>query len=668
MKLTPYNARIPRLARLAAAVLVLASASLSRALVTDVASYPEPPLPALPPAGGTFVDPTFGTTIIRVTDANTQVGKSCGTTYSYWPSFNRTSTRLWAFCEDGSVGVLFDFDPGTRSVSNARLLFATLPPGGGLSVEDAVWSGVDADVMLVHDATRLWAYDVVSGTYTLLKDFGGLESGLRLFQMSRSIDDDVFAFTKKRASTGAVTGYVVYRRSTDSYLVNVATGQLDEVQVDKSGQHLLVKTGLSGSKAVIEDRVYDLGTGAVTDLTDGVPDFAPGHSDNGAANVIGVDDWNNQLTGRSLATPHAFFTVLPWGNDWTQDQHVSLLGDDERWATVSSHTGGRGPVGGPFHQEVYQVQTDGSQHVRRLAHHRSVYRSYYDSPRANVSRDGRFVAFTSNWGGSGRRDLFVVVAPATGVWGDGITDVGEACDDGNHVDGDGCDSNCTVTACGNGIVTAGEQCDDGNVASGDCCSLACVSTPAGTSCDDADPCTTDDRCDGAGACVGAVGPAPGCLAAGAASLTIRNDSIRSLAWKWAHGAGTTADLGDPLAGGTSYALCIYDQVGAAWAVRLRAYLPAESTCAAPPCWTPRANRLLYKSSSGRPGGVTAAMLKPSSLTLKGRGVYLAVAGLPFAQQSRVTVQLRSSNAACWTTELPAPALRNSGTQFRDRAR
>jgi cysteine-rich repeat protein len=45
--------------------------------------------------------------------------------------------------------------------------------------------------------------------------------------------------------------------------------------------------------------------------------------------------------------------------------------------------------------------------------------------------------------------------------GDGVVDPAEACDDGNRVDGDGCDSNCTPTACGNSIVTAGEECDEG---------------------------------------------------------------------------------------------------------------------------------------------------------------------------------------------------------------
>ncbi|HLL74667.1 MAG TPA: hypothetical protein VK421_05335, partial [Pyrinomonadaceae bacterium] len=58
--------------------------------------------------------------------------------------------------------------------------------------------------------------------------------------------------------------------------------------------------------------------------------------------------------------------------------------------------------------EVVQVATDGSGRVRRLLHHHSSFSSYYDSPRANVSRDGRFVAFTSNWGGAGgRHDMFV---------------------------------------------------------------------------------------------------------------------------------------------------------------------------------------------------------------------------------------------------------------------
>jgi cysteine-rich repeat protein len=58
--------------------------------------------------------------------------------------------------------------------------------------------------------------------------------------------------------------------------------------------------------------------------------------------------------------------------------------------------------------------------------------------------------------------------------GNEIIEEPEQCDDGNEIDGDGCDSNCTFTGCGNGIVTAGEQCDDGNLEPGDGCEPDCT--------------------------------------------------------------------------------------------------------------------------------------------------------------------------------------------------
>jgi len=80
-----------------------------------------------------------------------------------------------------------------------------------------------------------------------------------------------------------------------------------------------------------------------------------------------------------------------------------------------------------------------------------------------------------------------VCTPATPVTqssccGNGVPECGydefgtyvcEQCDDGNRVDGDACDSNCTFPSCGNGIVDPGEQCDDGNVVNGDGCSTDC---------------------------------------------------------------------------------------------------------------------------------------------------------------------------------------------------
>ncbi len=78
------------------------------------------------------------------------------------------------------------------------------------------------------------------------------------------------------------------------------------------------------------------------------------------------------------------------------------------------------------------------------------------------------------------------------VCGDGMIEGGEACDDGNTVDGDGCNMSCQVEdgwdcmdepstcteipiapICGDGVVATGEACDDGNTVNGDGCNMSC---------------------------------------------------------------------------------------------------------------------------------------------------------------------------------------------------
>ncbi|HEX5749382.1 MAG TPA: DUF4215 domain-containing protein [Archangium sp.] len=65
-----------------------------------------------------------------------------------------------------------------------------------------------------------------------------------------------------------------------------------------------------------------------------------------------------------------------------------------------------------------------------------------------------------------------------GNCGDGITQNGEACDDGNLDDGDGCNSTCESNeTCDNGFVDTikGEICDDGDNAAPGGCSIGCRS-------------------------------------------------------------------------------------------------------------------------------------------------------------------------------------------------
>ena len=59
------------------------------------------------------------------------------------------------------------------------------------------------------------------------------------------------------------------------------------------------------------------------------------------------------------------------------------------------------------------------------------------------------------------------------ICGNGLVEPGEACDDGNTVAGDGCESDCTETTqlCGDGLVHSTEECDDGNTVAGDGCEV-----------------------------------------------------------------------------------------------------------------------------------------------------------------------------------------------------
>ena len=70
------------------------------------------------------------------------------------------------------------------------------------------------------------------------------------------------------------------------------------------------------------------------------------------------------------------------------------------------------------------------------------------------------------------------------VCGDGTREGDEECDDGNLVDGDGCDSNCTRTRCGNGIKTGTEACDP----------------PCGSGCPQGQVCTNSCTCETTTAC------------------------------------------------------------------------------------------------------------------------------------------------------------------------
>lgn len=229
--------------------------------------------------------------------------------------------------------------------------------------------------------------------------------------------------------------------------------------------------------------------------------------------------------------------------------------------------------------------------------------------------------------------------------------------------------------CGDGIVDGGEQCDDGNRLDYDCCSAACTAEPEGNPCDDGLYCTYQDVCDGAGACtttpvvcdaceqcseqgLGCVtAPKSGChaiLVPGGGSLDLKNasaDVADRLTWRWRLGAATSLDaFGDPL-GSTDYALCVYD--GADLLMRLRA--PHGSA------WRRSGRRGVRYAGGAASMSLLAGEAGKASIVVKSKG---AVPSLGL--DGPVSVQLESSDGACWTSTFSDPSA-NVAQRYKGRS-
>ena len=223
----------------AASFLQIIAANTFAEIKHDYGTYPVPPAPSLPAAGGTIVDPTFETTIMRLTDEND--GPDCINAYSYWPTFNVNNTRLMVF--SGTAPLLYQFDPAKFRILGKEIWDTPTPIGGTIGWEDAIWSGSNPDVIYAHDniGMHLWAYNVATKTYTLLADFTSqFNPGDYLWQMSMSVrNDNVFSFTRRDRRYNMV-GYLVWKRNTNQVIYDVTTDLVDETQVDKSGKYLVV--------------------------------------------------------------------------------------------------------------------------------------------------------------------------------------------------------------------------------------------------------------------------------------------------------------------------------------------------------------------------------------------------------------------------------------------
>ncbi len=412
---------------------------------TDRRTEPYPKTaPALGPAGSIITDPTFGSRIVRVTDAKTLAGEIFSTpsaaTHNPW---NSNNTSFYLLTRNGQI-LVYDFNPSNLAPHERGV--ARMPSGG-----EPEFSSTEPNILFATDLrTNAFAeYDLSTGRFTDLHGVSkcaNLRASDHIHAVTVSGDD-----TRMATSVGPQQdqNYLiyVYDRKRGCRWYNTQTGEIGgewgpKGTVATSERYFLHGVGISKSgKYVSISRthdspghrwlIWDLETMEVTPC----PAMCSGHHVMGYSHLIGPSGNNHPMDTliRPLNRLDQYSALIPdlqttKTKGYWYDQHFSWNNVDpsdsvpvcfSTYRPSNPQTPGTPPdVDGPWENEIDCMATDGREpKVFRFAHTYSTAKNgFWSTPRGNVSRDGRFYIFTSDWEdqlgetdkGGYRSDVFIV--------------------------------------------------------------------------------------------------------------------------------------------------------------------------------------------------------------------------------------------------------------------
>ena len=162
------------------------------------------------------------------------------------------------------------------------------------------------------------------------------------------------------------------------------------------------------------------------------------------------------------------------------------------------------------------------------------------------------------------------------------------------------------------------------------------------------------------------------------SLTDKSDDRRdSLKWKWSNGEILPTEIGDPVGGGTDYAICVYDEVANTAVLAMSVQAAGGSKCRwGFSCWSSRRDGFVYSDDDAAVDGLKSLTIRSSpdpkrgKITVKATGTTMPLlrGSTPnqlLTQQQRVRVQLVNSLGRCWEGVFSSPAARNDSQGFKD---
>jgi hypothetical protein len=399
---------------------------------TDRIPQPKPPLPVIPAAGGTFLDPMFHSNILRVSDGNSVAGVLTSHRTPSAPMQRMWSASSRNFYTVGTQGEVFlwSFDPLTFTAVYVKQLTFDMEPACAHADPDLMYSrgyrGPDAEACVQSYKISTDTYTTLVGvrdivpnvdangrTYLRGVSTGGSEWLSFIFGGQGQDADHYASYFQLGITPPVVVTLDTVAGTVNGSPVPPPAGAswgwyLHSSMMDQSGRFIIL--GPTQSQPA-NNVVWDTATHTFTlmDVHGG------GHGAGGFGAFINMPDDNDgmQVLYRSLSTPATILELVqpyPTPPEFQIDSHVSWTSarfDSYQFCGVSTYRYGSGVTDGIWREwddEVLTVQPYGPTLVRRYAQHRSDARhdtiagavGFWYTPRVNISPDGRWMAFTSN--------------------------------------------------------------------------------------------------------------------------------------------------------------------------------------------------------------------------------------------------------------------------------
>ena len=478
-----------------------------------------PPAPSLGPANSVIVDPTFGSRILRVTDANTNGGESLISTDSgFHRTFNADSTAIKLTGPHGDAYWL-EFNPSTFKVGDgsSKPKLHSLPFGAHWE-----WSATDPNVIYFLNGSKISKYNKATNTTTNL---GGPPNGDPVTYHPVVIGPDNWVCSA--AGTGYQDTYteifcVQPSNTSKNVFIDVQGKTINGVSqsdpnwpTPTSGQTIGIHdvsggTGSSWLEVTFHQASWGANGNAVLDLSKntwsllgGSDPYWSGHVAigngkyaNGSGSQSGTDSRGiilrdpNDLMNKSSQL-FVFNPPLPPSNGWCDADHIS-------WANSLSNP--KAPILTSRYTlstnckyawtgEIDLAAVDGSNKVWRFAHnHNGGMVCYFAQAFAQISNDGKWALFSSYWDGtlgadtsfgcSTRIDTFIV--DLTGGSGSTVSSSDSTSSSGSS--STGIDTTTTPTAGGSstsGTTTSGSS-TSSSTTSGSSSSSSTTTAPSTT--------------------------------------------------------------------------------------------------------------------------------------------------------------------------------------------